>query len=195
MTYANCRMELSTYLDLKAQVVDQGYEPDIRWCETVGPPETAEKFLVEYFWVILNSGMREQVARSIWRRVQQAIRQHEPISSVFRHAGKAKAIQDALAQKQAIFQGFLDAKDKLAYLESLPWIGVITKFHLAKNCGLDVCKPDRHLVRLAARYHTTPEEMCRSLAEQSGDRICTVDYVIWRAANLRIISTLPDDLR
>lgn len=188
--YRVLQMKLSTYLDLQALVIRHGYEPDIRWCETVRPPEKADQFLAEYVWVILNGGLREQVARAIWQRVRLAIRQQEPLSTVFRHAVKVKAIQDALGRKEALFQDYLTAGDKLAYLESLPWIGPITKYHLFKSLGGDICKPDRHLLRLSVRYKTTPEELCRRLADQSGDRIGTVDYVVWRAANLHLNSTL-----
>lgn len=182
-------MNLSTYLRLKEQVIERGFQSDIDWCETVGPPATADVFVSEYVWAVLNSGMKAEVARRIWDRVWTAVRRGNLVSTVFRHPGKARAIQDALASKEELCRNYLLAGDKLAYLESLPWIGAITKYHLAKNFGLDVAKPDRHLQRLADRYNTTPEAMCKALSDQCGDRIGTVDYVIWRAASLGIIST------
>ena len=180
-------MDIDTYLNLKRQVILRGYQDDITWCETVGPCASADDFFSEFSWAVLNSGMKEQIARKIWARIRAAIARGDAVSSVFGHPGKAKAIQDVLARKEELFRGYRDAEDKLTYLESLPWIGPITRFHLAKNFGLDVCKPDRHLVRISLLYNTTPEAMCLALSELSGDRIGTVDYVIWRAANLGLV--------
>ena len=48
-------------------------------------------------------------------------------------------------------------------------------------------KPDRHLVRIAEHYGTDCFTMCQKLSDEIGDRVGTVDYVIWRAANLKLI--------
>ena len=58
---------------------------------------------------------------------------------------------------------------------------------LAKNLGVDCVKPDRHLVRIAKMYNTNPFDMCQKLSDLTGDSLNTVDTVIWRAANLRMI--------
>jgi hypothetical protein len=84
-------------------------------------------------------------------------------------------------------RGGVPAADKLSFFESLPWIGPITKYHLAKNFGVECCKPDRHLVRIARQYDMTPDELCRKLAEETGNSVNTVDTVLWRAANLGFI--------
>lgn len=75
----------------------------------------------------------------------------------------------------------------MEYLQTLPWICPITKYHLTKNLGLDVCKPGRHLVRIAGDYDMTPEELCEKLSKEAGDRVAMVDNGIWRAANLGFI--------
>lgn len=179
-------MTLDQYLSLKEKLLQAGYEGDIEWAETVGPPMGAETFFYEYAWVVINSGMKNQIATAIFEKVQRAILSGQPVYSVFRHKGKAGAIQIMWSAKGYYFDAYLKQPDdyKLAWLETLPWIGPITKFHLAKNLGMDVCKPDRHLVRIAGKYGKTPEELCSALAQVTGDRIGTVDYVIWRAANL-----------
>jgi hypothetical protein len=74
--------------------------------------------------------------------------------------------------------------EQLAWLRKLPWIGKITAYHMAKNLGVDCCKPDRHLVRLAQVIDSEPETLCHDLAAATGDRVATVDTVLWRAANL-----------
>ena len=73
----------------------------------------------------------------------------------------------------------------MAWLQTLPFIVPITVYHLAKNYGFDCAKPDRHLVRIAGAEGT--HELCARLARETGDRIATVDVVIWRAANLKLV--------
>lgn len=180
-------MNPSHYKSVRADVVAAGYERDIEWAQNVEEPSTAEAFAGEAIWVILCSGMKEQVARIIQARVWAAIDEGGPVFSVFRHAGKAAAIERIWRDRAALFAAFQVADDKVEWCRSLPWIGNITKWHLAKNLGVDCAKPDVHLARVAAHYSTTPAALCAALAASSGDRVATVDCVIWRACNLGII--------
>lgn len=175
------------YLTIKAKLVDIGYANEIDWAESLKPCTSASNFMIETIWVILNSGMKNQVARKIMDRVFNAIDLGNKVSSVFGHKGKASAIEYILSNYDRLFKEYQEAKDKLAYLETLPWIGKITKYHLARNLGFDVCKPDRHLERLAKQNNTTPHELCKELANITGDRIGVVDVVLWRAANLGLV--------
>lgn len=177
------------YQEIKAAIVEAGYAEEIAWAEGVKAPENAEDFAGEAIWVILCSGMKEQIARKISDKVWSAIRAGEPVRSVFGHDGKAAAIETIWRDRERLFQSFKLANDKVEFCQRLPWIGDITKWHLAKNYGVDCAKPDIHLSRLAIHYGTTPAGLCADLAKASGDRIATVDLVIWRACNLEIIKT------
>ena len=46
-----------------------------------------------------------------------------------------------------------------------------------------------HLERVASHYQTTPDALCMALAAATGDRVATVDVVIWRACNLGIVNS------
>ena len=71
------------------------------------------------------------------------------------------------------------------YLQEFPFMGPITSYHLAKNLGLDVVKPDRHLMRMAwASGHESPLRMCLRVAAVVGDSVSVVDLVLWRYATL-----------
>jgi len=177
-------MDASEYLTIKQKLIDSGYSDEIDWSENVAAPETPMQFFIQYGWVVVNSGMKNQVAEKIWDRITEALAEGKSSSAVFGHKGKTEAIDYVFNHRDTIFREYQEASDKLAYFESLPWIGKITKWHLAKNVGMDVCKPDRHLVRIATRYNTDPDKLCRRLSEETGDRIVTVDMVLWRAANL-----------
>ncbi len=182
-------MNSEDYLFLKKVISEAGYREEIDWCESLEPVSDPDTFFSEYAWVVVNSGMKNQIARKIWQKVSKALSKGLPVSSAFGHPGKAAAIQYVWDNKERLFGEYLEAKNKLLFIESLPWIGKITKYHLAKNYGFDVAKPDRHLVRLAEKYGKKVDDLCRDLALITGDRIATVDLVLWRAANLGVIAT------
>lgn len=178
-------MNLPDYLRLRGRLITLGYSEEIEWAQTVQPVSDADVFWREFAWVVLNSGMKNQVAAGIWQRVRPTVENGGSAAEVFGHKGKAAAIDAVYQHRGERFAEYLAAADKLAYLRSLPWIGQITCYHLAKNFGHDVAKPDRHLVRIAGGEGV--DALCARLAHASGDRVATVDVVIWRAANLRLI--------
>lgn len=106
----------------------------------------------------------------------------------YRHPGKAAAIRYIWDNREQLLADFRAAPDKVAWCESLPWVGGITKWHLAKNLGADVAKPDRWLVRLADISGETVANLCERLSRSSGDRIATVDVVLWRACATGIVA-------
>lgn len=168
---------------------------DIEWAESLTPPRDAEDFALEAIFVIANSGMKNTVARGIYDRCAAALRAGTPVAQVFRHPGKAAAIETIWRDRVQLHAAFLAAADKLAFCESLPWIGGITKYHLAKNFGADVAKPDVHLQRLADREGCTAQELCERLAKATGYRVATVDTVLWRACANGILDSRTGDVQ
>jgi len=178
-------MTLAHYLELKAELIRRDYAHEIAWSESIEPVTCSMDFWDEFAWVVLNSGMKEQIARGIWQRVRPAVTNGASASDVFGHKGKAAAIDYVWENRGRLLKEYHAAADKLEWIETLPWIGGITKYHLAKNYGHDCAKPDRHLVRIAGAEGT--HALCARLAKATGDRIATVDVVIWRAANLKLV--------
>ena len=162
---------------------------DIAWSENLTPPSTPLDFAEEAIFVICNSGMRNTIARKIYDRVIEALESGKSASAVFGHRGKTDAIDHIWSIRAELFAQFRASTDKLAFLESLPWIGKITKYHLAKNFGADVAKPDVHLQRLANLHRTTVQDLCEDLARQTGLRIATIDTVLWRACANGLINS------
>ena len=166
---------------LVAQLGEQAIE-DILWSESLSLPQDEEDFALNFIFVVVNSGMHNQVAQKIFDRCLDAVRRGDPVTSVFKHPGKARAIDEVWNNRHTHYQAFLVAPDRLAYVANLPWIGKITKYHLAKNLGIaDVAKPDVHLQRLADREGCSVQAMCERLALQVGYRVGTVDTILWRA--------------
>lgn len=175
------------YLALRSQLWEQGYKDDWEWSQSVTMPHSPEHFAQEYTWVVLNSGMKNTVARQIMDRVWPAVTSGQSAGSVFGHEAKAAAIDDVWARREALYIGARAADDLVVWCRSLSWIGPITCWHLAKNLGADVCKPDRWLKRLAEAEDTTPAELCKRLSEATRDRIATVDLVLWRACAIGML--------
>jgi hypothetical protein len=94
-----------------------------------------------------------------------------------------------------LLAGFTLAVDKLQFCADLPWIGGITKYHLAKNLGADVAKPDVHLQRLADREGCSVDALCSRLAEETGLRVASVDTVLWRACANGVLNSRTGEIR
>ncbi len=169
-------------------------EDDIEWAESLQPPVGGIDFALETIFVICNSGMKNTVARGIYQRCEIALTHGRPVCDVFRHPGKAAAIETIWRDREALFLAYCQSTDRLAWLETLPWIGGITKYHLAKNFGLDVAKPDVHLQRLADREGCTVQSMCERLARELELRVATVDTVLWRACANGVLNSRTGEI-
>lgn len=194
---------MESYLTARECVVAAGYAEEIDWQDHLCLDAISESdFLRESAWVILSAGMRETVIRRCfeaisnaflsWRSADDIVRCRRTCVRgalrVFGHQAKIEAIGEVATVVAT--EGFAAVVDRMRTegvdeLERLPFIGPVTRFHLAKNLGLDVVKPDRHLVRMAhAAGFSSPESMCRVIADATGDRLATVDVVLWRYATL-----------
>ncbi len=196
-------MLASAYVKAKLRVLASGFGPEIIWqknlrIETLTEPD----FLRECAWVILSSGMRESVVRGRFPRISEAflgwVSAHQIVSQrdhcvrlallCFRHKPKMEAI----AQCAGIIheKGFAAVRheidrDPIAALRQFPYLGPATSFHMAKNIGLSVVKPDRHMCRLATLSgYECASELCCTIAEYVGDPVSVVDIVLWRFATL-----------
>jgi hypothetical protein len=197
------RRLIEAYVDAKVAITKGGFGHEIDWqylldFEAIGESQ----FLQELAWVVLNSGMREMVVRKRFGGVAAAYLHWESASRIaansescreaalceFGHRGKIDAIISAARRVDCV--GFNQIKAEIAdrgasYLESFDFIGRVTSLHLAKNLGLDVVKPDRHLCRVAeVAGYDSPATMCRFISEETGDKVSVVDLVIWRYATV-----------
>src|SRR5688572_33446424 len=112
--------------DIRMKVVEAGYEEEIIWQQQLKECETVADFFMETCWVILNSGMREQICRVIWNRIQEAWDNGIDISNVFNHKGKVAAIKHVKKNKERLFSEYQKAENKIDYLLTIPFIGKIT---------------------------------------------------------------------
>lgn len=158
-----------------------GFSSDIDWSEAVPPATSPEEFADRAIYVICNSGMKNSVAEPIYEACMAALHKGKRVRRVFGHPGKRVAIQNIWNDRERLFLAYLLAAEPVAFLQRLPWIGPVTKYHLAKNLGADVAKPDVHLERLARRDKTTTDKLCQRLSHATGYRAATIDSILWRA--------------
>ena len=194
---------LDAYLDAKDAVIARGFAWEIDWqadrrFDRIGEAE----FLRESAWTVLSSGFREAVVRRIFAPFCEAFLGMESAAAI--KANGARCKRDALKvfNNQRKVAAILDIalivddmgferirrkieQDDVKFLKTLPYIGSITAFHLAKNLGLPVVKPDRHLQRIAdAAGFSSPLELCQLISDRLGDPVQVVDVVLWRYATL-----------
>ena len=191
ISYSEFDLILQQLRDHPEPLNGMALQDHIDWSENASPPESADDFALEAIYVICNSGMKHTVARRIYERVKNELlaggrihtefRKWQGLPLVFGHEGKSGAIDVIWDNRQPMLDAYLAADDKVEFCGSLPWIGKITKYHLAKNFGADVAKPDVHLERLAKRHGTTPQELCDHLAAMTGLKSRTIDLVLWMA--------------
>jgi hypothetical protein len=177
----------SGFREIEDAVRAAGYADHIARSERLTAPTSAYQFATEAIYVIVNSGMRNSVARPIFERCIVALEATGSGKAVFGHPGKASGIDAIWAEREHLYVGYLAAEDKVAFLATLAWIGPITKFHLAKIFGGDFAKPDVHLNRLAEAEDTTAQALCERLASKTGYRAATIDLILWRACADNII--------
>jgi len=197
------RWLIDSYLTARETVVKEGFATEIDWQDSRNLNSLTEpQFLEEFTWVVLSSGMRESVIRGLFSRVSEAFLSWESAKAItrkstscrndalriFNNKGKINAVMATC--KIIANTGFYKFRDEIEnngvdFISTLNFMGPATSYHLAKNIGLDVVKPDRHLVRIAqsARFKT-PAALCSKIAEQTGDKVSVIDIVLWRYATL-----------
>ena len=175
------------YKQAQDRVIKAGYQEEIDNIRNIPKFEkcTSDQFFGEYVWCVLSAGMREQTVQKIWDKYFE---RRDPL--VIAHLGKRKAVVAGSKNYVQWFKELRSSKDPIEYLQTLPYIGKTTKYHLARNIGIDCVKPDRHMVRLGNYFgFENPLEMCLKIQKHiSDEKLGTIDYVLWRYCNLRSLN-------
>ena len=183
----------------RSYVRSAGLTAEIAWQREADFGEFTEcDLLREHAWVTLCSGFRESVVRKVFDHVSlcycdwessEAIASSGEVccwaaAAAFSNRAKLQGILSAAVQVNAVgFDAFKEMvlADPIIHLQSLPYIGPTTSWHLAKNLGLDVAKPDRHMMRVSESLgFRDADHLCRELAASTGEQIKVVDLIVWR---------------
>jgi hypothetical protein len=189
----------SIYLTAKEHVINAGFASEIDWQASIAFDEWNEtEFLRESAWVVLSFGFREVIVRRKFPEVSASflhwIDAHSIIARqescreqallAFRNARKIDAIITIVGRVaadgiHAIREGIRASGAE--FIQQLPMMGPTTARHLAKNLGLPVVKPDRHLIRFAESVgYSSAEIACDIISQIVGDPLPVVDLVLWR---------------
>lgn len=191
------------YMTAKERVIEAGFAEEIDWQEEVVNNDFDEPtFLREAAWVVLSVGFREAIVRRRFSEVSRAFfhwssadlimterescrtnallafGNHQKINAILKIVERVEAEGIGMIRKQIADRG-------IEFIRELPFMGPVTARHLAKNLGMVMVKPDRHLTRLADKTgYETVEGMCRTIADVVGDSLSVIDIVIWRYATI-----------
>lgn len=167
------------------------------WRGEVPARFTDQNLLAEYAWVVISCGLTPQVTQKHWDRLGEAFWRWDPSAvaprsrdvrvaalGVLKNVKKIDAIvafAEDLAREPGLMERLsrLPAKEAVAQLTTLPFVGANNKYHLARNLGWDVVVKTGPVVRLSAYLETTAEELCSLIAAETGERARTVDLVLW----------------
>ena len=158
---------------------------------------TPEKFFSEYVWCIMASGFNARVVYDKFQEIRRVLKGFDlssvnptyiPRSGMRVIANKAK--WDAVASCVRLLKSTQWDEFRSTYMtsvdamEKLPRIGPVVKYHLARNLGFDVVKPDLHLQRVADRFKAaSPDGFCRSIqlsVDEAGLlTLGQIDYCVW----------------
>jgi len=191
------------YIAAKRKVLAAGYGADLVWQMNRQFTELTERcFMEESAWVILSCGMKESVVRRVFGRIGKCFlgwRSSASISAsadhcfrsavrVFNHPKKIEAIIEVARQIHATGFDRILAQirvNPIGAVRQFPFIGPVTSYHLAKNIGVRVAKPDRHLIRIAAACgYDNVQALCGAISSYVGDTVDVVDTVLWRYASI-----------
>jgi len=208
---------LSKYLFAKTIVLDEGYSSEISWQSNLIFDDLDERtFLRELAWVILSSGMRERIIANLFDDISKCFfdwlsaeaivvnkdRCFHKAIRFFNNKAKISAIIDGAHKINTISFDQLKKKireNPIENLQKFSYIGPVIVYHLAKNIGLPVAKPDRHLTRIANKEgYSDVQKFCDEISKLSGDSIPVVDIVLWRFATiendyLNVLSVVEND--
>ncbi len=195
---------LSFYNYAWETVQASGYNSEVLWQDNLNFDTFSEADLMrEAAWVILCSGFKEAIVRRVFDPISLCF--HDWVSAkdivlkknecielgmkVFPNSRKIFAIwnvADRIHSKGFDYLKKQISEDPIKELKKLNMIGDITVWHLAKNLGCQLAKPDRHLVRIAAELgYSDCHILCSELSGQTGHSVPVVDIVLWRYAVIK----------
>jgi len=177
---------ITYFLNAEDNVIRNGYNHELTYFKNLRfENQTVDTFLLEYVYVVCNSGVSAKCAKTICDRVMGAIRSGRPdwAEEIPRVPWKRVAITEAVKHQNLWFQMVRESSDKIETIRSFPSLGgEALGYHLARNLGIDCVKPDRHLKALAKRFgFATPLAMCLEIQKVfPGERLGVIDYILWR---------------
>lgn len=169
---------------------------------------TPEEFAYECFYVVCVAGFKQDYAKAMCNKIINFVKikdqfEIEDLLKLYKNKAKTKAIKniwDNRKQYQEQFYSLKPLEDKVSFLASLPHIGNITKYHLARNLGLNFVKYDIWIQRLGVALYGNIDfidkvnnskllieikEFCDKMFDEvqkeTNEKVGFIDVVLWRS--------------
>ena len=161
-------------------------------------------FFGEYAHCVYASGWKWAFVDKYWTKLTQAYRNWDYMEvskhasevrvralAIIRHPKKVDAILSCAEKLKSWgwpdFKRWLETMDLLVTPGKFGYIGRATRYHLARNIGADVAKPDRYMLDLANKYgypktDAGVQALAKRISQLCAERIGVVDAVLWREA-------------
>lgn len=180
------------------------------------PVLNAEEFAFEVFYVILASGFRQKVAKRKFLEIEAFIKSGggvvnvENLMKIFGSKPKMSALVKVWENRLSYRDGFYnlsELSEKMEFLKTIPFIGEITKNHLARNLGINEVKYDLWIRRLGVALggevsdgvvanegslseveKKLCDDMFDDISKMTGYPVGYVDVVLWKACQIGLLS-------
>ena len=113
-------------------------------------------FAKEVIYVIMTAGFRQDTAKKFYLKIVDYLNNNKIVNyndliNIFKNEKKIKSIIKVWNDKINIQRDFYKLKtddEKINFLSKLPYVGSITKYHFARNLGINCYKPDRWITKI-----------------------------------------------
>ena len=168
-------------------------------------------FAFEVIYVILASGFNQQTAKRKYFEITEILKKSKDVVlsdllKIFNNQNKMKSILKVWNNKDIYCKNFYNLTtddERLRFLETLPFIGKITKNHLARNLGMNMVKYDVWIKRLGIALYGTMDicdekvldaatkiacdKMFNEISQTMGLKKGYIDVVLWKSCQIGLL--------
>jgi len=200
---ANDRDLTEMFKSALSRVVDRGWAFEVDHFRQLKFDQVDGSFFFqEYAHCVYASGFKWAYVNMYWPELTQAYRDWDYMEvckyapevrvralEIINYPKKVDAILSCASRLKSRgwedFKHWLETMDLLVTPGKLGYIGPATRYHLARNIGADVAKPDRYMLDLANEYgyprtDAGVQALAKRISQLSGERVGVVDVVLWR---------------
>lgn len=146
----------------------------------------AKQFFEQFVYVIINTGTKKESADKLFQEFCDS--SYNP--NIIENEIKKSAIIKGLNQYTQWFQTWYsfalkNERSAIEYLETLPYIGKKTKYHLASLIGMDCAEPNKYTLRISKHFNwDNPRLMCEWLSDETKDKVAVISVVLTKYCEL-----------
>ena len=200
---SNDQQLVDLYESALHRVIERGWGDEVQYFRELTFDKVDGRFFFrEYAFCVYASGFSNYVLNSKWEGLSKAYKNwnyekvcqsmDEVRDEALKFINFKRKVEAILECAQKLndrgwprFKDWLQGMNLLIKPGQLKFIGPATRYHLARNIGANVAKPDRYMLDRAAKYgypltDKGVQQFAIYLAKLVGERVGVVDYVLWR---------------